>query len=124
MRRENSLDVLIYSRERLASRQFPPCLSAIPALSRSNSRALTTKLDSKKGGLGLPFSCVRFHAHFTVTVIFSEITGGSSGTWFLSPTSSCRVCLPGGRVTSVSVWPLPKCLRLSVIGSGMFIAGS
>ena len=41
-------------------------------------------------------------------VIFFETTAGSCGTCRKSPSTSCRVCLPGGRVSVVSVCPLPK----------------
>ena len=44
----------------------------------------------------------------TMMVIFFEITAGSCGMCSKSPNTSCSVCLPGGRVSVVSVWPLPK----------------
>ena len=58
------------------------------------------------------------------TVAYYSITGGSIGTWCLSPISSCSVCLPGGRVSSVSVWPLPKCRICSLAGRGASSSGS
>jgi hypothetical protein len=42
----------------------------------------------------------------------------------LSPATSCKVCLPGVRVSSVSVWALPKWITLSVAGIGTLASGS
>src|SRR5262245_47002509 len=44
----------------------------------------------------------------TVIVIFLDMTAGLWGTWFWSPSTSCSVCLPGGRSMEASVCPLPK----------------
>src|SRR6185437_524032 len=46
--------------------------------------------------------------HFTWIVIRFDTSGGSNGTWWASPNSSCRVCVPGLSAMVVSVWPPPK----------------
>ena len=43
--------------------------------------------------------------YFTVMVIFCDTIGFSCGMCRASPRTSCSVCLPGGSVSSVSVWP-------------------
>jgi hypothetical protein len=57
--------------------------------------------------------------HFvTVIVIFFEATSGVNGVCVKSANSNCSVCLPGGKSSVASVWPLPKWRMLSVAGSG------
>src|SRR5262249_39092275 len=41
--------------------------------------------------------------YFTVMVIGVDITGGTCGMWLQSPSTSCRVCWPGGSVIIASV---------------------
>ena len=53
--------------------------------------------------------------YFTVTVTGSDITGGTSGMWLQSPSTSCSVCWPGGSVTIASVWPRAE---MHVLGVG------
>jgi hypothetical protein len=48
-------------------------------------------------------------SYFTVIVILFEATTGVNGTWSVSPIKSCSVCCPGGKSSTVSVCPPPKC---------------
>jgi len=47
-------------------------------------------------------------SYFTVTVMTGDMIGGLNGICVQSPSTSCRVCWPGGSVTMVSVCPPPK----------------
>ena len=49
-------------------------------------------------------------------VIFLEITGGSNGIWSLSARISCSVYLPGGRSSTVSVWPAAEVQVGAIVG--------
>src|SRR5262252_3129693 len=99
--------------------------SAVPTRVKSDAWARRSgrmyKVHEHRGRLCPPY---QNKSYFTVTVIVSDITGGTCGMWLQSPSTSCSVCSPGGSVTIASVWPPPKCMCLASEAIGAFCSSA